>query len=888
MAKEETLEKKHSNSLHVYALLTTNKPNDFDLQLCSVDGGKKFIFKNIANLQTEISTDVHLPYLYYLELPNGVDEHTQILTSYSLRISAAGTLTSWHYHEDVEIKQRYWFDVKEVKHQFLFSVDFQRGALGTKPPCNGVLNWDQLWQYTYFLIQQNNVRLFDLFIDQFSIKHNDFEQQQPNIDSFFRQCFMFLPTIRKALDDDVNVNIILVRMIGLLNTSNQRSLQNHHSISYIDILLQSILNKIELFFNLINNDWWLLVKDGLTILLCFKLQSHSTVQNNDSITFINSIPHINRYQEQIADSVAKKITSSNIKPTQPNWLDLFKMTTDDTLILECLQLTNTFTEYMIYAERLLNSKTIPDVKDKISDNLQIMLDKNHFQITLENIQLLLHALQTNCTDNLRSVLQQSQSLSSCIANYMNSVVITDKNQLNLIYQILNLYYNPYLLHYISKTTIITNTLTRHNFTTSNLLSAFYIEWFNCFLCDPRYTNSNEETKNFRYFIDIWLKQFTPHLRPYVELIKLLDKLVPMLEKSEKKDNNRSERLDIFLEKIFRDYTEKETDLIKRVNGIATNVQNEKALKAFKLHFKNTIVQSYLALMKIMDTRSPLYLLLQNTRKSPNIKLTVELMEICTDAIKLNDNDIYSDAIEKPNENSFISTILFNPYFNKLNIHQAAVNQLKDFLKRKKEIGLQLEDLNRTRNFSRNQNEHFRKIWKYVQQFCGQQPSMETLLYTAHKQLEEKSSIKEKIQLCLTTYCKNATDIEQYQLEIDQLAHQLTNSAIKFIQIPDKISQLVPFADVLNPYNTCKTWLNFWQNEQNNLNISKFHKIFLSCKSNCQMSRFMIVLSLSGSINNDGFVEILLLNYPFSSSSRRISICSHKNFSISIQSRENCK
>jgi hypothetical protein len=830
MAEENTSEKKQMNNLHVYALLTSDKPNAFDLQLLTADEKNKFVFKLIANLQTENSACGNVPYLYYLEVPNEADGYAQIITSYYLRISEAGVVSNWHYHEDVEVKQRQWFRVNEVNRQFLFSVDFQRGALRSKPPCNGVSNWDQLWQYTYFIIKQNDLDLYDLFIDQFSMKHVEFEQIS-DIDSFFQQCFTFLPTIRKALDDDVYVSIILVRMFGLLN-SGQKSLQKQESISYIDVILQSILNKIEPFFNLISENWWLLVKDGLTNLLYFKLQLYTMSQNNDSITFINLIPHTNQYQKQVADNVAKKIISSNIKPTQPNWLDLFRMTTDDILIIDCLQLANSFTEYIDYAERILNSKTIPDVKEKISDNLRLMIEKNRFQLTLENIQLLFKTLKTNCTSNLCNILEQSQQLSSCITNSLNSLIITEKKQLSLIHQILNIYYNPYLLQFISKLNYITSTLTKHNFTTASLLSTFYIEWFNCFLCDPNCTNSDEETRNFRYFLDNWLKQFTQYLRPYAEFIKLLDALVPMLEKSEIQNKIPSPRLGIFVEHILFIYTKQESDLIIRVNQIGTCVTNTKFLNAFKLHFQNNVVQTHLYKMKRMNIDSPLYLLLQSAKKNPNIKLTVELMEICADAIKLDTNDIYSDAIENPDENSFISLILFEPRFRKFNIHQSAVNELKNFLKRKQEIGLQPDDLNRTRGLSRKQKYQFDKIWEYVQQFCGQQPSMEKLLNTAHKEMEEKSTIKEKVQTCLSTYCKNANDIQQYQSVIDQVTQQLTNDVIKSIQIPNEILQLVPFSDVLNPYNMSKTWLNYRQNEHNNLYTGKLEWIFITCKSNC--------------------------------------------------------
>jgi hypothetical protein len=818
--EEKNVEKLQINDLHVYALLIADKSNDFDLQLLSGNDEKKFVFECIANLVREDSYSGNLPYLYHLKLTNAADGHTQLTTSYSLKISATGTLKNWHYQEVEKVRNRQWLNVNEVNHQFLFSIDFQRGALRTKPPCTGVFNWDHLWLYTYFIIKQNDLQLYDVFIDQFSTTFINFEQQT-DIDTFFQQCFTYLPTIRQALDNNIYVSIILARMIGLLNIGPE-SVPKGESISYIDILLESILNKIEQFFNLINANWWLLIKDGLTNLLYFKFLIYSVSSKYDSITFINLIPQTNQYQQQVADSVAKKITLSNIKPTQRNWLDLFKMTTDDILILDCLQLANTFIEYINYAERLLDSKTISNIKEKLFDNLEAMLDKNHFQLRLEDIQLLFQALQKNCTDDMRNILEQSQKLPSSIAVYLNKLPITDIKQLHLVHQIFSEYYNPYLLSCVSNPAYFISTLTKHNFTTPHLLTAFYIEWFKCFLCEPHYTNSEEEKRNFQCLLDSWFKQFTLHFRAYVDFIKSLDELISMLEKNENRNKSTSPRLDIFFEKILSGYTTKEPDLIKRVNEISANVRNEKFLSEFKLHFRKTIVPTASHSMKRMDIYSPLYLLLQNTKKGLNIKLTVELMEICTETIKLDESCVHIDALVEPNENSFLSVILFDPYFQKFNIHQAAVNELKKILERKQNDGIQLDDLNYSRRFSRNQKKQFDKIWQYVQKFRGQQPSMEILLNSAHKEMEEKSIIKDKVQTCLAAYCKKADDIQQYQLAIDQLTQQLANNAIKSIQIPNEVLQLVPFTDILNPYNTSKTWLNFRQNEQNSLNISKLN------------------------------------------------------------------
>ncbi|CAF2518706.1 unnamed protein product [Rotaria sp. Silwood2] len=657
------------NNLHIYALLRSDKPDDFDLQLLTDKEEKKLLFKRIANLQAEKPVVGGLPYLYYLEFTNETGKYAQSITSYYLRISAAGTISNWHYQEDKELRKRQWFDVNAVNHQFLLSVDFQRGTWRTKPPCTSVLYWDQLWQYTYFIIQQNDIDLFDRFIEQFSITCIDFSQPI-DVDLFFQQCFIYLPTIRNVWDDIVHVSIVIVRMIGLLNIG-QRPLQKQESIAYIDMLLQSILNKIEPFFNSINENHWLLVKDGLTNLLSLKFQIYAASQKNDSITFINLIPHTHQYQQQVADSVAKQITLSNIKPTQPNWLDLFKMTTDDHLILECLQLANTFKEYINYAERLLNSKTIQNIKEHISDNLKAMIRKNHFELTFENILFLFKTLKTDCKDDLRNILEQSEELSSYIANYLNMLRITDKNQLRSLYQVFNEYYNPYLLRYIGKTSYISNILKQHNFVESRLLTEFHIEWFNCFLCDPHYTNSDEEASNFRYFLDNWLKQFTHHLPAYIDLIKSLDILIPMLENSENKNKTSTSR-----------------------------------------------------------------------------------------------------------------------------------------------------DINYSKRFTEAQKRQFDKIWQYVQKFRGQQPSMAILLNNARKEMEEKSKIKEKVQTCLKMYCEKADDIQQYQLIIDDLTQQLITNAIKSIQIPNEILGLVPFADVLNPYNSSKAWLSFRQNQQNSCDKNK--------------------------------------------------------------------
>ncbi|CAF1198125.1 unnamed protein product, partial [Didymodactylos carnosus] len=631
---------------------------------------------------------------------------------------------------------------------------------------------------------------YDTFIDQFSGECSNFAQKV-DVADFFYQCFKYLPEVEKEIEENIYVSVILVRMIGLLHFDEKNTL-TENGIRFIDILLQRISNEMEIFFGKMKNTDWLLVTDGLTNLLWLKFQFYHISPENDTITFLSRVPNADqKQQQQIADLIAKKSLSSNFIIQQPNWLDLFTMTTDDALIVECLHLATTFTDYIMYAERLLNTKTVPDIQEKIANKLQQLIEENHFEITLENILLFFQSLQTNCTDDLCNIIEKCQELPSVIANYLNKVRINDINQLNSIRQILTEYYNPFLLGSIIKTQYIITLLTRHSFTKSGELGTFYTKWFNCFLCDPYHDNTKEETEIFQYLLSEWLRQITLNREIYSDLIKSIDILIEMLENTENKNNVPSLCVNIFLQSILTLYFNGKQDLFRLINEIEINIRNNRFIEAFKIKYKINVAEKNQFIMKQMNNmQNPLIQLLQNAKKYPTSRLIPNLMEICTDIITLRNSEIFLESISSPDRESFLSLILFEPHFKNFKIHQAALNELLERVHKK-------------------------------------QTSMGLLFSAASREMEEKLNIKKKVQLCLTTYCREADDFDQLQILIDQTTKQLTSATIKSVQIPNELTQVIPFAGVLNRYSTSETWYNYRKIHEENYNNQRSSEIIAS-------------------------------------------------------------
>ncbi|CAF0841320.1 unnamed protein product [Didymodactylos carnosus] len=221
----------------------------------------------------------------------------------------------------------------------------------------------------------------------------------------------------------------------------------------------------------------------------------------------------------------------------------------------------------------------------------------------------------------------------------------------------------------------------------------------------------------------------------------------------------------------------------------------------------------------MDHGNPLSRLIELTKLQQlqhleqNI-LLLHLIESCANTVKLDTKDILYDSFENPRASAFLYTILFENCFKNMTVHHTVLQHLDTIWTTWEESGLKSEQVWKLKHYSDNQKYHFHQIWDYVGKSLKKQYQVESLFDKSQKELQEKIKIKDKVFLCLNTYCKEGNDRDKYLTFIQQMQEQFDRQFISSIKVPLPLYKLLPYADQLNPFVTSLTWMKFYEQEKN--------------------------------------------------------------------------
>ncbi|CAF1394636.1 unnamed protein product [Didymodactylos carnosus] len=602
-------------------------------------------------------------------------------------------------------------------------------------------------------------------------------------------------------------------MVGLLTVAKVNfNLNQPKSITFVDTLLKSVIIKSQNVFNEMKESDWSLVKDGCVNVLFCKLQIYSPSASNDTVSFLKQIPNVNQ-QRQIADALVKKILKLNVKISQNDWSDIFTMTSADTLTIECLKMTTTFVEFIDIAEKLLQT-TIESVKSDVPTTLREILKVSQFTMTLENVLQFLEKVHSSCSNSLRNILENSSDLSSAITNYLRNMNVTSVNQLDHLSKVLIDYYNPCILNQLQVPAYIKDVLTKYTDKRADALWLFYHKWFNCFLCDRHYANTDTDLKMFVDLLDIWLgtiiKQCTIHSKFILSIDSLIQSLLNIEHLGQTQKPNR---LEFFIQTSLPLFFPKEISaLIEMAEQIAVHVKNQQFMIAYKKKFQLDIAENDTNKlnMKHLSMDSPFFRLLQRIKERPDLKILIDLIEICVNANTIEDLEVYLSTIVRPNINSLVSIILFEDCLKNSGIHHDLLMALADLWTSLEKNGVMADDIRNMRNHSPNERIQFREIWQYVRTIEKKKSEIEELFNNYDQEMTKKMNIKHKIQLCLETYCKQANDFNKYQNLLIKITQQLEKMPIQSVKIPNELVRFVTIAEQLNTLQMSVTWQNVFK------------------------------------------------------------------------------
>jgi hypothetical protein len=203
-------------------------------------------------------------------------------------------------------------------------------------------------------------------------------------------------------------------------------------------------------------------------------------------------------------------------------------------------------------------------------------------------------------------------------------------------------------------------------------------------------------------------------------------------------------------------------------------------------------------------------LLQRQSQTSN-NLLLRLITRCANEIRPDDKELLHHVFIEPARDTCTFTILFNDSFAKLPIRKEILDRLTAIWTIWEGQQLKYEEIWRKKNYTADQKFYFDKIWETVGKYCGKQYQIAVLFETAHKDMMEKTRIKEKMTTCLNDYCHQAIDKEIYFDYLSMMQYHMEHSVINEIRVPPELKELIPFVERLIPFTRSNAWLQFYAN-----------------------------------------------------------------------------
>ena len=246
--------------------------------------------------------------------------------------------------------------------------------------------------------------------------------------------------------------------------------------------------------------------------------------------------------------------------------------------------------------------------------------------------------------------------------------------------------------------------------------------------------------------------------------------------------------------------------------IGSYIQNTKFIDAFLDKFVTDYIDSNKHFLKMITYyNNPLNRLMDIHRRQRQISnhLLLRLIERSSKEIRPDDDELFHHSFTDPARDTCTYVILFDDCIAKLPIRDETLNRLQEIWLTWENQQLTYEQIWRKKHYSPDQEYCFNKIWEIVGKHIGKQYQIAVLFDAAHKDMMEKTKIKEKITTCLNDYCNQATDKQTYMDLLSALQDQIEQSWIKEIRISPELKQLIPFVEQLIPFSSVHAWQQYY-------------------------------------------------------------------------------
>jgi len=189
------------------------------------------------------------------------------------------------------------------------------------------------------------------------------------------------------------------------------------------------------------------------------------------------------------------------------------------------------------------------------------------------------------------------------------------------------------------------------------------------------------------------------------------------------------------------------------------------------------------------------------------KLVKDLIDLTISVIEINNQELIDDTFRHPSRGTITYAILFDPSLNSLPIHKKILDRLSAHLI-KWEKGVFAIDIYIWRDFSEEQARIVQQIWTLVAQSVGKQYELDRIFKSANEDLKNKLEIKERVMICINTYCQQASDKDKYMKLLQEIHEHLEQVCVQSVKIALELEEILLYTEKLNPYAKTISWQTF--------------------------------------------------------------------------------
>ncbi|CAM4864589.1 unnamed protein product [Rotaria socialis] len=810
---------------------------------------RKFDFNRSEALsfhQASTNKNEEVPMLYRLKLFFFYNDKRQvcvyddgkcyITSSFKIRISEPGiTYTSHYYAHSLHALMI----SPSMSDQFLFGIHFKKGgitSLKATAPGSSISLWDSLPIFTYYLLRTQSYDKCDALFDQFKIIEESIRIiiSPDGLERFLSMCLKYLSTIENVLNQDLNALKVLIQMIALIPISKQNVFLDKQASEFVPVILKIISDRINTLMVIINKNDWISFYKGLTLLICIKILHEK--DKNDTDNTIDLLSRISEkgQREDAALQLFKLFKLIERRLPGNKMMELYKLVNPKDLSLEYLEPTVSWETYIYGLTHIVENceYCMNDLEDHIKDQLRRFLNANYFPMLLPDVAWILTYLKqqtnSNSTQIIQRIFQKSDFLQISIEKYLDSRSYSiTSHEFPLVRDILIRSYNSELMHNINRPEYLLRMLTyRKEHKTDH-----FIEWFKCFLCE-----TDENWIRYQDLVYHWTNCFVKDQIALFEIMKEVDLLIDLWIKVAPNNNQRS---DFFVAHMVTQCFSQENvnNLLK--NALHT-VNNEKFLEAFKKQYeKEKLADAKGQLRNLKDPTNPLFQLINiaEEQKRQN-KIVEDLIILAESMIEVGDSELLNDTFNNPSRGTFVYLILFDKSLSSLSIHKNIVNRLSQQWTKWEQGTLLASDIRTWENFPKEQKAIFHEIWPLVAKETEKTVDIDSVFDVSCKALKAKLETNDKIITCLDTYCQDAIDKSTYDDLVKNWHERFEIESIHLIDIPPALSNIVEFADELNPYAASIAWKTYLDRQT------------APSRNNRSLERNPIARQLSEELDND--------------------------------------